>query len=494
MAVEFDLVVIGNNTAAISAAVAAARLQARVALVAPQLDFKANLESVTKLELSSIFNQALAQAAGVAYKIDNAANDCIYPGDDSTNEQSSTLSQLNTAWDWAKAVVSTIEEQHSLAVLASLGVDVVAGNGEFCRRPHLAFVVKNRHLRARAYLIATNSRLAIPYIDGLETTGYLTAANFHQSFPQKLPQSWIVIGNGAVATEISQTLVRLGVSVTLVVRGARILPQEDLEISQLLQAQLEAEGVRILTETKVEQVKRIDSKKWVLAGNKAIEVDEILLAAGSVPNTEGLNLEGVGVKINQRGLQLNEKLQTTNPRIYGCRDVIKGYHFPHLADYEAKVALKNALFFTVFKVNYRGIPAVISTDPQLARVGITEAQAIRRYGKDVMVLRQYFQTVSKAIIMGETTGLCKILVRRNGEILGAAIVGAEAGELMSAIALAMRQKLKISAIADSPHISPTMSEIVTQTAAEWNQLRLSNNTFLQDLLENFFNVCRSWSS
>ena len=174
--------------------------------------------------------------------------------------------------------------------------------------------------------------------------------------------------------------------------------------------------------------------------------------------------------------------------------MIKGYQFPHLADYEAKIALKNALFFPVFKVNYRGIPWAISTDPQLARVGMTEAQAIRRYGKDAIALRQYFHSVSKAVITGETTGLCKILVRRNGEILGATIVGAEAGELISAIALAMRQKLKISAIADLPHISPTLSEIVTQTAAQWNNLRLSNNTFLQDLIENFFNLRRSWSS
>ncbi|MGB3205862.1 MAG: NAD(P)/FAD-dependent oxidoreductase [Crinalium sp.] len=493
MAVEFDLVAIGNNTAAISAALAAARLQARVALVTPQLDIKTNLESTTKLELSSIYNQALTSFAQVAYKIDNSSNYGIYREDDSNRDRSLIHPQVNAAWEWAKAVVSTIEEQHSLAVLASLGVDVIAGNGEFCRQPHLAFVVKNRHLRARNYLIATNSRPVIPYIDGLETTGYFTAANFHQLLPQKLPHSWIVIGSGAVATEISQTLVRLGASVTLVVRGARILPQEDVEVSQLVQAQLEAEGVRILTDTKVEQVKRIDSKKWVLAGNKAIEVDEIFLAVGFQPNTEGLNLEGVGVKINQRGIQLNEKLQTTNPRIYGCRDVIKGYQFAYLADYEAKVALKNALFFPIYKVNYRGIPWAISTDPQLARVGMTEAQAIRRYGKDVMVLRQDFN-MSKAVISGETTGLCKILVRRNGEILGAVIIGAEAGELISAIASSMRQKLKISAIADLPHISPTLSEIVTQTAAEWNHLRLSKNTFLQDLLENLFTFRRGWSS
>jgi pyruvate/2-oxoglutarate dehydrogenase complex dihydrolipoamide dehydrogenase (E3) component len=261
-----------------------------------------------------------------------------------------------------------------------------------------------------------------------------------------------------------------------------------------VQAQLEAEGVRVLTESPVTQVRQIDDKKWVQAGNRAIEADEIILATGQLPNIESLNLEGVGVKFHRQGLELNEKLQTTNPRIYACGDVVGGYQFRHIAQYEASIALKNALFAPFFKVDYRGIPWAIFCDPQLAQVGLTEAQARQRYGKDVFVVRQYFKALDKAQILGETTGFCKIVGRLNGEILGASIVSPDASELIGTIALSVRQKLKVKAIANLPHISPTLSEITHKTALEWQRQRQSSNKTLQNLLESFFNLRRNWSS
>ncbi|MBW4574786.1 MAG: NAD(P)/FAD-dependent oxidoreductase [Aphanothece sp. CMT-3BRIN-NPC111] len=492
MAVEYDLVVIGGSTAGIYAAVTAARLQARVALVEPQPQQK------NWLEAGLIHGNTFAQQFGVPWETGELGEQRdLKPASttyDHTHQQVASI-QFAQAWEWASEVVSTLEEQHSPAVLASLGVDVIAGEGEFCRRPHLAFVVKNRHLRARAYLIATGSRQAVTDIEGLQTTGYLTPRDiWQQPHCENLPSNCVVIGGNAVGTELAQALARLGATVTLVVRGSHILPLEDPEAAHLVQAQLEAEGVCVLTQTEVTQVKSIEGKKWVLAGNKAIEADEIMVAAGQQPNLEALNLEGVGVKWNRRGIQVNKKLQTTNPRIYACGDVIGGYQFPHIANYEARIALKNALFLPVFKVNYRGIPWAIFSNPILTRVGLTEAQARRRYGKEILVLRQYFKTVGKALLLGETTGLCKIIVRGNGEILGATIVGPEADELIHAIALAIRQKLKVGAIADLPHISPTLSEITHQAAAEWHHQRLSSNTRLKDLLEGFFNLRRSWCS
>jgi pyruvate/2-oxoglutarate dehydrogenase complex dihydrolipoamide dehydrogenase (E3) component len=250
------------------------------------------------------------------------------------------------------------------------------------------------------------------------------------------------------------------------------------------------------------QVRRIDDKKWVQAGNHAIETDQILLATGQEPNVESLNLEGVGVKFNRQGLELNEKLQTTNSRIYACGDFVGGYQFAHIAQYEASIALKNALFAPLFKVDYRGIPWAILCDPQLARVGLTEEQARHRYGKDVFVARQHFKTVDKAQLLGDTTGFCKIVGRQNGEILGASIVGPEASELIGAIALAIRHKIKLGASplklaslhADFPHISLTLSEIIHKTALEWQRQRLKRNKSLHDFLEGFFNLRRSWSS
>lgn len=484
MTVEYDLIVIGGSTAGTYAALTAARLNARVALVE-------NKQLQTNwLGHGAIYTHALAQVGRVSQQVCDASQLGIhFPIADSTEPLQVPSFQLSEAMQWTQAVVSTCSEQNSSAVLASLGVDVITGAGEFCRRPHLGLVVNERRLRSRAYLIATGSGLVVPDIEGLETIGYLTPADI---WHKELLGSWVVIGGGAIGTQLAQTLARLKCDVTLVVSESHILSKEDPEASCLVQAQLEAEGVRVLTQSPVTQVRRIEEKKWVQAGNRAIEADEILVATGWQLNIESLNLEGVGVKFNRQGLELNEKLQTTNPCIYACGDVFGGYQFAHIAQYEASIALKNALFIPIFKVDYRGIPWAIFSDPQLAQVGLTEVQARRRYGKDVFVVRQYFKTLDKAQLLGETTGFCKIVGRQNGEILGASIVGPDASELIGAIALAIRHKIKVNAIANLPHASPTLSEITHKTVMEWQRQRLSRNKTLHNFLEGFFNLRRNW--
>ena len=473
MAVDYDVVIIGGSRAGRYAAVAATQLGATVALVEPQT--------------ISIYSPLLTPHAltkiGQYQQLNNAQFGIPW--------QNSRPVQWAEAMQWAEGVVSNLEDQNSPVVLASLGVDVIFGKGEFQRLPNLAFSVNGRRLRARAYLIATNSRPAIPDIAGLQTTGYITAPEIWR-LPPELPKRWVVLGADPSGIQLAQTLTQFGLNVTLIVRHSHILGKEDPEIAQLIQATLEAEGVRVLTETLVTQVKRIQDKKWVQAGNEAIETDEILVCAGQQPNVEELNLEAVGVEWNQRRLMLNEKLQTTNRRIYACGDVNGGYH-PNIANYEAQIALKNALFFPMFKVNYRSIPWAIFSNPQLARVGLTEAQAKRRYGNDVVVLRQYFKSVAAAQLSGETTGICKLIVLHSGEILGSSIVGSQAGELINVVASAIAQNLKISAIAQLTPVYPSLSEILDQIAVNWTKAKLTRNTRLQNFLEGFFNFRRSWS-
>jgi pyruvate/2-oxoglutarate dehydrogenase complex dihydrolipoamide dehydrogenase (E3) component len=485
MAVDYDVVIIGGSPAGRYAAIAATQLGATVALVEPSLGLGA----------TTVSPHALSQLGQHVRHLSDTGKFGINSLHAGAGENCGELVQWAEAMRWAEGVFSNLEEQHSPEVLASLGVDFIVGNGQFNSLPHLAFSVNGRFLRARAYLIATGSRTAIPNIEGLQTSGYLTVAEVWQHLnSQKPPTNWVIIGSDPSGCQLAQTLTRLGLNVTLVVRRSHILPQEDPEAAHLVQATLEAEGVRVLTETPVTQVKRIQEKKWIQAGDAAIEADEILLAAGQVSNVESLNLEAVGVKFNRRGVQLNEKLQTTNPRIYACGDVIGGYQFAHIANYEARIALKNALFFPVFKVDYRSIPWAIFSDPVLARVGLTEAQARRRYTHDVVVLRQYFKSVAAAQLRDETTGMCKLIVLRNGEILGATLVGSQAGELIHVIALAISERLKVGALAQMAPVYPTMSEIFDQIGAAWNQQRLTSNTRLQNFLESFFNLRRSWSS
>ena len=482
MTVEYDLIVIGGSRAGVDAALLAAHFNARVALIEAPLQ-------TNWLGYGEIYTQALMNVGRVAKQMQEAAQFGIHFPNDLTQAQRTPNIEFTEAMQWSQAVVSTCSEQNSPAILASLGVDVINGTGEFFRRPYLGFVVNDRRIRARGYLIATGSRSRIPEIEGLKMAGYLTPEDIWQpDFPQRLQGSWVVIGNGAMAIQLAQTLAWLHCEVTLVVGTAHILPEEDPEASSLVQAQLEAEGVRVLTESEVTQVMCLDGKKWVQAGTQAIETDEILVAVGQQLNLEALNLAGVGVKFNSEGLELNEKLQTTNSRIYA-----RNFNPVHLTQYEVSIAVKNVLFAPVFKVDYRGIPGAVFCDPQLARVGLTEAQARGRYRTDVFVVRQYFKSLDKAQIKRETTGFCKIIGRQNGEILGASIVGPEASELIYAIAFCIRQKFKINAVANLPYISSTLSEIIHKTASEWQRQRFNRNKRLRNGLEGWFNLRRNWN-
>ena len=491
MAVDYDVVIIGGSTAGRYAAVAATKLRATVALVEPP-----NRQVATSARsplLAQLTPHALTHLGRLTQQLNDAEQFGIHSSYAGAAQNPSNSVLWAEAMQWAENVVSNLEDQNSPAVLASLGVDFIVGSGQFEKQLHLAFRVNGRLLRSRTYLIASNSRPVIPDIDGLQTTGYLTVPEVWQPLTsQKPPTRWVILGGDPSGIQLAQTLTRLGLHVTLIVKRSHILAKEDPEVAHLVQTSLEAEGVRVLTKTLVTQVKLIQDKKWVYAGDEAIETDEILLSAGQQPDIEALNLKAVGVKWNRRRLQLNEKLQTTNPRIYACGDVIGGYQFVNIANYEARIALKNALFFPVFKVDYRSIPWAVFSEPQLARVGLTEVQARSRYTHEVLVLRQYFKSVAAAQLSGETTGICKLILLRNGKILGASLVGPQAGELINVIALAISQRLKIDAIATLAPVYPSLSEILEQLAVVWTNASLTQNSRLQNFLESFFNFRRSW--
>ncbi|GAX38778.1 dihydrolipoyl dehydrogenase family protein [Nodularia sp. NIES-3585] len=483
MTIDYDLVIIGGSLAGRYAALAATQLKATVALV----------ESQVNCGFSQ--HQALSEISKIVHNL----NDMAGLGIHTTQANTCKKHQVSVTWPEAKlytqGVVSNIQEQHSLSNLAAQGVDVILGRGQFQSLPYLAFAVNQRLLRGRTYLLASGSVLCLPEIEGLQTTGYLTLSNIWRSLKQTtLPQNWVIIGGVPQSIEVAQTLARLGCNVTLVVKSASILPYADSEIAHLLQAQLEVDGVRVLTQKPITQVKLIEGKKWVQAGDKAIETDEILVATGQQPNVESLNLAAVAVKWQQHRLVVNNKLQTTNHRIYACGDVIGGYDFTNVANYEARIAVKNALFFPRFPVEYRCIPWALNSHPTLAEVGLTEAQAKRQFKPDeVLVLRQYYKTVTAAQLRDETTGICKLIVLRNGEILGASILGAEAGELINLITLAMSQKISVKQLANLSSVYPSFSEIIENTAKEWSQQKLNSNPALQDFLEGFFHFRRNWN-
>lgn len=495
MKVDYDLVIIGGSIIARYAAAFAAYHKARVALIEPELT------NVNSPENKTIYNSILRQTAEISQNIRNINQFGIYlPAEIKLDDIAIKFDEI---MQFSQGVVTNLEIENSVTTLASLGIDVILGKGNFYPLPHLGFFVNNRQVRSRAYLIATDYLPVIPEIEGLETTGYLTSQNFItnlinqkisiqlQDFLQKKHlKSLVIIGNSAEAIQLAQSFARLGCQVTLIVKNSQILPKEDLETSAFIQAILEAEGVRVLTKTEVSQTKRIDNKKWIQAGDEAIEADDIILAIGSIPNIASLNLPAVGVKINQRGIEINTKLQTNNPRIYAISG--SRYKFTPVSHYAATIAVKNALFFARSKVNDKIIPKALFTDPTMIRIGLNETEAKNRYGQDVLVLQKSFKTIGKSQILGKNTGFCKILVRRNGEILGSCIIGVNAEELIKPIALAMANNLKIDALANSPYIWPSLAEIISQTAAEWYRQRFLFPNIRQNFIEWFFSLRRYW--
>lgn len=473
MAVKYDIVIIGGGSAGLVVASAAAQLKAKVALV------ERDKLGGDCLWFGCVPSKSLIHASRVAYQVKNAARFGIY-----TQPPEIEFAKVTSH---VQQVIANIQPHDSPERFRGLGVEVIFGEGEFIDQK--TFEVNGQKLTARAFVISTGSRPAIPSFEGLNSADFLTNEKVFDL--KQRPNNLAIIGAGPIGCELGQAFSRIGSNVTIISSKSHILPKEEPEAALVVQKQFESEGINILKEVRAEKVEIVDGKKQVTAGGKNIIVDEILFAGGRLPNVESLNLEVAGVEVGKQGIIVNEKLQTTNSKIYACGDVIGGYQFTHVAGYEAVVALTNALFFPISKVNYRVIPWATFTDPELARVGLTEQQAKERYGDDVCVLKQPFSGVDRAQAEAATNGFCKIITKGNGEILGAHLVGISAGELIHEIVLAMSNNLPVSALTGI-HVYPTLSEVNSKAGLLLKKQKYAKNLSQQNLLEQFFNWRRSF--
>lgn len=491
MPVPYDIVVIGAGAAGLVVASAAAQLKAKVLLVEGSDRLGGDC-----LWYGCVPSKALLHVALTVHRIRQAmaAGWVTLPG------------PAGISVDYLKVYEHIRSAQSYIANHADspdrfrqLGVELVFAKGHFV--DGRTFEVAGRQVQARAFVIATGSRPWVPPLPGLAEAGYLTNESIFDL--TRLPKSVAVIGAGPVGCELSQALARLGSEVTLIASRERILPKEDPEAAQVVQQQLTQDGIRILTRVRATAVGQEQGAKLLslkansgagtaAAGDQVIRAEEILVAAGRIPNVEGLGLEAAGVQYTPQGIQVNAKLQTRNPRIYACGDVIGGPQFTHVAAYEAAVALVNALFFPLSQARYRVIPWAIFTEPELARVGLTESEARQQYGKDVVVLKQEFADVDRAQAEAAPLGFAKLICRRNGQILGAHLVGSQAGELIHEVVLAMSRRLPVSALTGI-HIYPTRSEVNAKAALQHRRQQLATNPRLQNFLQGFFAWRRAWS-
>lgn len=372
-----------------------------------------------------------------------------------------------------------IEPHDSQERFESLGVEVFRASAGFSS-PHRLKLSTGETLRSRHFVITAGSRARIPDIPGLRDAGYFTNETVFDQLNER-PRSMIVIGGGPIGSELSQVFRRLGVDVHQLERGPRILPREDEDASACLMEQFAREGIHLHTETTATRLQRRDGRIHVEieSGDKSRKVivgDAVLVAAGRIPNLENLNLSAAGIAHNERGIIVNEKLQTNVPHIWAAGDIAGGYQFTHTADFMARTIVGNILNplpFLRSSFDASVVPWCTYTSPEVARVGLNENEA-RSRGIPFDLFRVEFDSVDRAITERETHGFIKVLTARGKDrILGATIVGPSAGDILHEIVLAMKAGIGLSTIAKTIHAYPTYAEAVRKVADAWNRTRLT---------------------
>jgi pyruvate/2-oxoglutarate dehydrogenase complex dihydrolipoamide dehydrogenase (E3) component len=359
--------------------------------------------------------------------------------------------------DGVRAVIDAIAPNDSVERFEGLGVKVIRAEARFTS-PR-AIRAGEIEIRPRRFVVATGSQPAIPPIRGLDRIPYLTNETVFAN--RDLPDHLIVIGGGPIGIEMAQAHRRLGARVTVLDVGP-FLPRDDPELATALVERLTAEGVTALPRIEIKEIERNGAVTTVcLAGGERIAGSHILVAAGRRPSIETLDLGAAGIEATTKGITVDARLRTTNPRAFAVGDVTGGPQFTHIANYHAGIVIRNALFRLPAKVDYRALPWVTYTDPELAHVGLTEAEA---GAGEVRVLRWNFADNDRAQTERDTAGLVKIVLRRNGRILGASILGPGAGDLIVPWALAISRNLKIGALANLIVPYPTRSEASKRAA------------------------------
>ncbi len=362
-------------------------------------------------------------------------------------------------------VIAGIAPHDSVERFEGLGVRVIQAHARFVARD--AIEAGDVTVEARRFVIATGSRPMAPPIPGLDGVPFLTNETVFDA--TRAPEHLIVIGGGPIGAELSQAHRRLGARVTML-EMFTMLGNDDPELVAVVRDRLSAEGVDIHEGAKVVRVEARDNAVAVTVSSngdeRRIEGSHLLVAAGRSPNVDDLGLETAGIAHRASGIEVDARLRTTNKRVFAIGDVTGAYPFTHMATYHAGIVIRNALFRLPAKVDYRAVPWVTFTDPELAQVGVTEARA-RQAGGEIRVLRWPFAENDRARTERETQGLVKVVTTPRGRILGAGIVGASAGELIQTWELALRRKLNIGAMANLITAYPTRAEASKRAAGSF---------------------------
>jgi len=459
---RYNLVVVGAGTAGLVTAAGAAGLGAKVALV------ERELMGGDCLNVGCVPSKGLISAA-------RAARAVRYAGEFGVEVPEGVEVDFAKVMERMRKLRADISPLDSAARFRELGIDVFLGLGEFTGSNTVR--VGDRDLRFKRAVIATGARASAPPIPGLDQVEYLTNESIF-SLTER-PARLGIIGAGPIGCELAQGFSLLGSEVFLIEATHGILPREDTDAAEVVKESLIRDGVRLLCCGKNLEVKPVEGGRVRLTVESHDTqydetVDKLLVAVGRAPNVEGLGLEAVNVEYNlQTGVQVNDRLQTTNPTIYAAGDICSPYKFTHAADFMARAVIQNTLFKGRAKASALTIPWSTYTSPEIAHVGLYPSEAEAR-GIAIQTFTQEFREVDRAILEGETEGFVKVHVKAGtDEIVGATIVAPSAGDLISEITLAMTHGLGLKKIAGTIHPYPTHADAIRKVGDLFNRTRLT---------------------
>lgn len=370
------------------------------------------------------------------------------------------------AIDHVHSVIAGIAPHDSVERFEELGCIVIQAEARFTGPGEV--VAGDTTIKAKRFVIATGSRAAVPPIPGLETVCYFTNETIFEN--RVRPEHLIIIGGGPIGLEMAQAHHQLGAKVTVIEMGT-ILPKDDPDLVAVVRDRIKADGISLYEGAKTKEILDVHDQIRVVIEHQGIEItlegSHLLLATGRKPNVENLGLKDAGIEYTDRGISVDARLRTSNKKVFAIGDITGGLQFTHMAGYDAGIVIRNALFRLPAKVDHSAVPWVTYTNPELAQVGLTEKAARELHGDDIRVVTWDYAENDRARAEVETEGFIKIITKPNGRILGAAIVGRQAGELIGVWSLAISKKMKIGAIAGMIAPYPTLGELSKRVAGAW---------------------------
>ena len=474
---RYNMVVIGAGTAGLVTAAVAAALGAKVALI------ERHLMGGDCLNVGCVPSKGLIRASRAWAEVSQASQFGLQIPDGVKKDFGMAMARMRKL----RARISHTDSAHRYK---KLGVDVYVGNGRFTGADTVE--VGGKTLQFAKAAICTGARAAAPPISGLEEAGYLTNETIFSL--TELPSKLAVIGAGPIGCEMAQSFARFGSQVCLFERSDHILPREDADAAEIVQAQMTADGVCFVFDSNITHVEARGNTKVLhyeeKGETKELVVDDILVGIGRAPNVEELGLETVGVGYDhQAGVHVNSKLQTTNPKIYAAGDICFPFKFTHTADVMAQIVIQNALFPHPFGLGYAStdsliIPWCTYTEPEIAHVGLYEKDA-KEKGIEVNTFTFHLNEVDRAILDGEDEGFARVHVKNGTDkIVGATIVAAHAGDLISELTLAMKAGIGLSTITGTIHPYPTQAEVIKKAANAWRKTTFTEGK--RNLLRKLF--------